>query len=318
MALTLAMSLHAQLFLVDFEDIVFPTGQNYWNGSDQSEGFSLNGVSFNNSYNPSWMSWTGFAVSSETDVTTAGWTNQYSCYAGSGALNSQKFALWYATGEIHFEQPSNPMSVFITNTTYAALSMKFGDDYAKQFGSSYNAAGEVDGTDGKDWFKLTIIGLDTENEVTGTIDFYLADYRSENPDEHYILDTWAQVDLSSLGTVSKILFELTSTDNGAFGMNTPGYFALDNLTVSNWSGLTNTQKASYMLYPNPASEFLNIRSENAELFEVYIQDVGGQLLSSSLPNNQHYIALGHLPNGVYRVALISENGVVNHRVVLAR
>ena len=40
---------------------------------------------------------------------------------------------------------------------------------------------------------------------------------------------WVLVDLSGLGTVAALEFELASSDNGPFGMNTPSYFALDDL-----------------------------------------------------------------------------------------
>ncbi|HMO36139.1 MAG TPA: DUF4465 domain-containing protein, partial [Gemmatales bacterium] len=41
------------------------------------------------------------------------------------------------------------------------------------------------------------------------------------------------VDLSGLGAgTSALTFELTSSDVGPFGMNTPAYFAMDNLVVA--------------------------------------------------------------------------------------
>jgi hypothetical protein len=47
-----------------------------------------------------------------------------------------------------------------------------------------------------------------------------------------IINRWQRVDLSPLGNVNKIVFELTSTDNGEYGMNTPSYFCLDRLTIA--------------------------------------------------------------------------------------
>ncbi|MCV6038158.1 DUF4465 domain-containing protein, partial [Escherichia coli] len=35
-----------------------------------------------------------------------------------------------------------------------------------------------------------------------------------------------------LGTVSGLQFALSSSDSGAFGMNTPAYFAMDSLAVA--------------------------------------------------------------------------------------
>jgi hypothetical protein len=304
--------------VVGFESIQFPTDQNYWNGSDESGGFSIHGASFNNSYNPDWMSWSGFAVSSETDTITAGFENQFSCFAGSGAANSEKFGIWYSNGEITFDIATQPMSIALTNTTYAALSMRDGDDYGKVFGSIYNAEGDVDGTDGKDWFKLTIIGVDANDEVTAEVDFYLADFRSDDSLEHYILEQWETVDLSELGTVYKILFEMNSTDIGGFGMNTPGYFALDNLTFyQSGVGIQNETLPDYSLYPNPAQDFLKIHQTDNQEFTIRISNTNGAVVQEKSAAYEHTVDVSDLPNGVYFVQMMSVSYTKTARVIVA-
>ena len=91
--------------------------------------------------------------------------------------------------------------------------MTCGDSYAKKFEKG-------------DWFKLTITGYDENDEETGTKEYYLADLRDEAT--AYIINDWRYVDLSGLGKVAKIGFELSSSDNGNWGMNTPAYFCFDN------------------------------------------------------------------------------------------
>jgi len=47
------------------------------------------------------------------------------------------------------------------------------------------------------------------------------------------VEDWTWVDLTSLGTqVVSLEFELTSSDVGEFGMNTPSYFLFDNLSIT--------------------------------------------------------------------------------------
>ena len=46
------------------------------------------------------------------------------------------------------------------------------------------------------------------------------------------MDQWTRVDLSSLVGARKLQFELESSDVGEFGMNTPAYFALDQVALS--------------------------------------------------------------------------------------
>ena len=104
----------------------------------------------------------------------------------------------------------------------AALSMLNGDGFAKKFGGV--------GGDEQDWFLLTIDGS-LGGSAGGTVEFYLADYRFADNSLDYLIDDWSYVDLSGLGEVDQLTFNLSSSDVGGFGMNTPAYFALDNLAV---------------------------------------------------------------------------------------
>ena len=120
-----------------------------------------------------------------------------------------------------FAAPTAIDGAWFTNTTYTALAMRDGDNFSKQFGGP-------DGTD-PDWFLLTITGLDASDTAIGTVDFYLADFRFDDSADDFIVDTWVFVALDSLGVVAALEFALSSSDIGAFGINTPTYFALDHV-----------------------------------------------------------------------------------------
>ncbi len=91
--------------------------------------------------------------------------------------------------------------------------------------------GGPDGTD-PDWFLLTVQGWDESDQLLGEVEFYLADYRFEDSSLDYVVDEWAEVDISSLKDAASLSFKLTSSDVGQFGMNTPAYFAVDNLVLA--------------------------------------------------------------------------------------
>jgi hypothetical protein len=85
-----------------------------------------------------------------------------------------------------------------------------------------------------DYLRLNITGHAGEGgtgEAKGTISFDLANYRDGLS---FALGTWATVDLSSLAGlgVRSLRFGLESTDVGIFGINTPTYFAIDNVRVT--------------------------------------------------------------------------------------
>ncbi len=219
--------------IVDFDDLtpttpyIGPGGGAYWNGSDASGGFVSQGVQFLNYYDSGYSSWNGWAYSNTTDTTTAGFTNQYSAFRG-GAYSGTNYGVYYApwtpTETVTAAAGGTFQGMYVTNTTYAALSMLNGDSFAKKFGGA-------SGND-PDWFLLTITGKNAGGAAIGTVDFYLADYRFADNASDYIVDDWTPVDLTSLGdNVRGLEFALTSSDVGGYGMNTPAYFAMDSLTV---------------------------------------------------------------------------------------
>ncbi len=211
----------------DFEDLSLAPNS-FESGAHLSGSFVSNGYSFNNSYvdyGGGFTSWGGFAYSNIVDKTTKGFGNQYASIAGGGASNSTNYGVVYDSGSggyginptITFPSGVTKLSgVSVTNTTYDYFSMLDGDMFAKKF--EYG-----------DWFKLTATGLYGSN-ITSTASFYLADFRSTNTTDHYILSDWKWFDLSSLGSITSVQFSLSSSDSGEWGMNTPAYFAIDNVT----------------------------------------------------------------------------------------
>jgi hypothetical protein len=200
--------------------------ESYLNGSDQRGGFESKGLFFNNHYDTQFGSWSGWAISKTTDTTTPGYLNQYSSFVGQGDIGSDTYAVasvyGYPSLPIIQRDPNASLpfhSISVANTTYAARSMLEGDAFAKKFG------GET-GSD-PDWFMLTIEGFDQQQQSIGTVDFYLADYRFEDNQLDYVVDSWVSVPLHSISEAVELQFSLSSSDVGDFGMNTPYYFAID-------------------------------------------------------------------------------------------
>jgi len=197
-----------------------------WGETIHNNVFSSGGASFSNNYVPDWSSWDGWSYSNTTDTSTAGYTNQFSAYAGSGAGGSANYGVFFETSDvgptIDFEGPVTLTNAYFTNTTYAYKAVVEGDDG--------NNPAFVKGPFAQgDWFKMTVWGFDAGGTASNSLDIYLADYRDSDSDNWYALDDWTAFDLSALGAVYGLGFELASTDTGDYGMNTPAYFAMDDL-----------------------------------------------------------------------------------------
>src|SRR4051812_25092286 len=182
--LALAGPARAQV-VVDLEDVALPPA-----GYANSAPFASRGAGFNNSYDPGFGTWGGFAASNRGDTATPGFGNQYSSFAGGGDA-SARFAVGFVdtftptTPTVTLPAGTRPLSARVTNTTYAALSMRDGDPFAKKFGG-------LSGND-PDWFLLTVTGRDAQNAVTGSLGFYLADYRFADNSLDYIVAPWTAV-----------------------------------------------------------------------------------------------------------------------------
>ena len=215
-------------------DAVTATFENHWLGvsgfdnaatesGDDAHTTLVDGsfsFSMNNEY--SGMYWYGFALSNHTSTTFATLTtDQYNSVAGSGVDGSDNYLVCYSSeysAAPRIDVLSSPLGtqlrgVYVTNSAYAVKAMTDGLNPASPF------------TQGS-WLKATFTADNGRH-----VDYYLADYRSSNIADHYILDSWDWVDLSSLGTVKWLTITMSGSDSGNFGLNTPAYFCLDNFNA---------------------------------------------------------------------------------------
>ncbi len=212
--------------IVTFEDIVLSGSNAYLNGSmGQPGSFASGGAVLNNYYDTTFQYWSGWSISNVKDNVTPGYLNQYAAFTPNGGDASSQYAVAYAysQGDATIALPSGqmPASIRVANTTYAAMSMKNGDQFTD---------GPFGGADGnrQDFMYVTIVGLNSSNQSTGSVVFYLADYRFADNTKDYFVSDWTTISLASLGPgTTSLSFGVTSSDFG-----TPTYVAVDNLTLA--------------------------------------------------------------------------------------
>ncbi len=212
-----------EIGIADFEDVEL-SSQGYWipEEADDYTQMLSHGWMFNSFYSEYY--WGGFTASNQSDTTQDGMDAQYTAVTGAGHNTSSNYAVAYTMGMPTTVTAADGLAhtvtgCYVTNNLWAYKSMRDGDSYSAPFGGS-------DGTT-PDYFVLHAIGKDMDNNTIDTLDFYLADYRFDNPEEDYIVDTWEWFDLSSLGEVASISFTLESSANNSWGMVTPAYFCMD-------------------------------------------------------------------------------------------
>ncbi|HFC00991.1 MAG TPA: DUF4465 domain-containing protein [Phaeodactylibacter sp.] len=299
--LALSITFLAAQTTSDFESI---TVDSFLNGSDGSGGFSDGNIFLPNDYNDAWGSWSGWAISSMTDVTTPGYLNQYSSITGGGD-NSTNYGVAFVLGQniMRLENGATGKTVnglSITNSTYAYLSMRDGDAFAKKFGGE-------SGND-PDFFLLTIKKYLNGELSTDSIDFYLADFRFADNTQDYIVNEWTTIDLTPLGDADSLSFVLTSSDNGDFGMNTPAYFCIDNVVTSDGVSATlEVEKNLFDIAPNPATDWIvlkNITDQNSicTIFDM----MGTVIYNNTITNYNTEINVRDFPKGTYLVRI--QNG----------
>ena len=301
--------------IADFESFDLPRGT-FLNDAGGAS-FTAGDLFLPNDFNPEFNSWSGYAISSDTDALTPGFMNQYSAIAGSGANGSDNYAVAFVsqsfTNTIQLRGEAAGRAVpglYVTNNTYAYFSMLDGDDFAKRFGG-------VTGDD-PDFFLLTIKAYSGGNLSNDSVDFYLADYRFTDNSQDYIVDDWTWVDLSSLGAADSLSFSLSSTDNSSFGMNTPAYFCLDNVfapnpIVSTYNSPTST---ALRVFPNPSADFVRIERETSAPAICSVFDADGRLaLRRRVAAPEAQIDLRDLPAGTYFIQLQSPKTVATTTLV---
>ena len=188
--------------------------------------FKSGAYEFVNSNVPAWGSWSGCAYSSMTSTTFADYTtDQWNSTVGHGAENSATYGVIYGSST-----PNELMEVIkvadapegriikgmnITNSAWVVDCVKNGNQYAHKFEQG-------------SWFKVTFTGTKAD-KTTASVDYYLADYRSEDPTKWTCLTDWDWVDLSSLGKVVSLSISFDGTDAGDYGLNTSTYVCIDNV-----------------------------------------------------------------------------------------
>lgn len=226
----IVVTVHGTAKVATFDDLYLPA-ESYWWGDtvpNYKNTFYSGSYSFANSMIPHSKTWGLFGYSNKTstsfDMSTL-ITDQFNSVVGHGVNGSSNYAVVYPSHVMghtmvvptHKPQGDSIRGCYITNNAWVK--------YVSIHGTGTNSNGKQDAntpfTTG-DWVKLT-----AKADNGKSVSFYLADYRSSNPADHYLIESWQWLDLRSLGVVKNVTFTMDGTRHNQYGTTIPTYFCMD-------------------------------------------------------------------------------------------
>jgi len=226
----IVVTVHGTAKVATFDDLYLPA-ESYWWGDtvpNYKNTFYSGSYSFANSMIPYSQTWGLFGYSNKTstsfDMSTL-ITDQFNSVVGHGVNGSSNYAVVYPSHVMghtmvvptHKPQGDSIRGCYITNNAWVK--------YVSIHGTGTNSNGKQDAntpfTTG-DWVKLT-----AKADNGKSVSFYLADYRSSNPADHYLIESWQWLDLRSLGVVKNVTFTMDGTRHNQYGTTIPTYFCMD-------------------------------------------------------------------------------------------
>lgn len=300
----------------DFEEIALESEHYLMGDSEQQSSFFYSGsYQFNNFYAPSYMTWSGFGISKETSTNfkpAEFLKHQFRNVVGGGLNREGNYAVVYAYGYVPEITLNNGLEedevkgMYITNNAYTLNSLENGDSFV---------GGEF--TQG-DYYMVTATGYDKTNNKTQSIDIYLADYRSTNTKEHFIVKDWKWIDLSALGKVKTVRFTVSGSRNNNMGLTTPAYFCIDNFNSDKIEFAPNIKDAIPDVEVDEDAEdtvidltslFTDSDNEDELITMKLVSSVNSKLLSASISDNKLTIAYKANQSGSEQISIkASSNG----------
>ncbi|MCM1319924.1 MAG: DUF4465 domain-containing protein [Muribaculaceae bacterium] len=224
-----AVRVLGDMAIATFDDLYLPE-DSHWCGDVDDEdymtgSFFSGSFEFNNLYMADWDSWAFFGYSNHTSTSFSTYvTDQWNSAVGHGVDNSDNYGVVFISPYMgstvitlsNSKEGQVIPGMYITNNAWVVDAILNGD------GMSEGAFGEGDN------IMLQLKGTAADGS-TSELEIPLADYSADNEKDRWYLDTWQWVDLSGLGKVMAVEWNMTSTKSNSSGMSTPAYVCIDNL-----------------------------------------------------------------------------------------
>ena len=315
--------LHAQT-IIDFEQVDLAPGATVTATAEHPDtAFVIDGVALPSRFDTSFGGfWTGgWALTRSTDL-TGNFTNLFGAAPGGDFQTGIDGAPGvYAVGQnraaLLLPPGAQLLGLSYTNTAYTAAVLRDGSQFSRAFGIGPDGASNY-----PDSLMLSVSGY-LDGAATFVQNLPLADFRDPNPANDYILDRWVGVFLAGTPfqgyAADSVSFQLLSSDAGAFGNNTPDFFALATITIMiDPSSLGDIARARPLtVFPNPARGSVQVRAGKVQRADLYLADASGRIVRQAAGVSlAEAFALGGIAPGVYTLLAVSDGETFASRVVV--
>ena len=249
----------------------------------------------------------GSAYTNVKDTSNGTYTNLYGSIT-NGAFNGNYYVA--SQNNAIIKMNSNALSLsgfFVTNTTFAYKTMKNGTTVARKFGDTTGTHSGLPQGTYPDWFKIIVRPYRGGVLLTDSVEHYLADYRAAGTVNDFIQKNWQYVFCANLPISDSILITLKSSDTGTVGINTPGFFCMDNISVVNTVGIYELENVmNISVFPNPTSENMSLQyiakaeiNLTIRVFDVFGKEVLSVQKQTELGSSSVALETSMLNAGIY-------------------
>ncbi len=204
------------------------------------------------------------------------------------AIFSQNFAYTYDVDSIEYAQPGNTITVHatISNLTANALTLDI-----------VRAENNIPAG----WETSMCIDICLPPNANSSV-LYLPAYASQAFTMYFFTD--------SIASIGQTLIEITNQADTS-QMLSLKFYGETSATASIFT--LNYQDIDWSLYPNPATDVVNVQLSNINKpFVLMLYSSTGKLISTTTENK---ISILDLPDGIYYLILRSENEISNKKVI---
>lgn len=306
-AMILGVSMQAQERVIGFEDLLLTPNANYlmFNEEDLEDGPTIiisydeeEEIKINLHGDIDYGFLAGFDVSNVTDESYNDYSFPLAAQPFSGANGTENYAVGFVNIDFMGEDPSITIPL---EATFENIPDDYVLDhlYISNGIIAYNYI-QSNYPHQEFYLDLVINGYNGDHLIDSII-VSLADYRNNAAQ---VLDDWLKVELNTLANADRLTFDLRSNDNeGGYGINTPAYFAMDEITFVSTISVNEIQAKNLKIYPNPTNGLVHF-SDEVYHFNL-INNMGQSVIQSE---QMKQLDMTALPAGVYYMNFELSNG----------